>query len=154
GERPLGQALDAHEPLHPLAHAVDVGEPCPHPLRRRGDRELDLTGERHRGSLRAGTIHAGPRPARKALPAERRADNRPAMPRKVLLQVALDYVDNSRALKCAREAVAGGADVLKVGTPLLKAEGLEAVRMLRKEFGKVPIVCDAKTMDAGRAEVE
>ena len=76
------------------------------------------------------------------------------MPRKVLLQVALDYVDNSRALKCAREAVAGGADVLEVGTPLLKAEGLEAVRLLRKEFGKVPIVCDAKTMDAGRAEVE
>ncbi|HKX46254.1 MAG TPA: orotidine 5'-phosphate decarboxylase / HUMPS family protein, partial [Planctomycetota bacterium] len=51
------------------------------------------------------------------------------MPRKVLLQVALDYVDNSRALKCAREAVAGGADVLEVGTPLLKAEGLEAVRL-------------------------
>jgi 3-hexulose-6-phosphate synthase/6-phospho-3-hexuloisomerase len=63
-------------------------------------------------------------------------------------------VDNSRALKCAREAVAGGADVLEVGTPLLKAEGLEAVRLLHREFPTVPIVCDAKTMDAGRAEVE
>jgi 3-hexulose-6-phosphate synthase/6-phospho-3-hexuloisomerase len=76
------------------------------------------------------------------------------MPRKVLLQVALDYVDNSRALKCAREAVAGGADILEVGTPLLKAEGLEAVRMLHREFPHLPVVCDAKTMDAGRAEVE
>jgi 3-hexulose-6-phosphate synthase / 6-phospho-3-hexuloisomerase len=76
------------------------------------------------------------------------------MPRKVLLQVALDYVDNSRALKCAREAVAGGADMLEVGTPLLKAEGLEAVRLLHREFPQVPVVCDAKTMDAGRAEVE
>jgi 3-hexulose-6-phosphate synthase/6-phospho-3-hexuloisomerase len=76
------------------------------------------------------------------------------MTRKVLLQVALDYVDNARALKCAKEAVAGGADVLEVGTPLLKAEGLEAVRMLHREFPSLPVVCDAKTMDAGRAEVE
>src|SRR5207237_768850 len=36
----------------------------------------------------------------------------------------------------------------------LKAEGLEAVRMLHREFPQIPIVCDAKTMDAGRAEVE
>ncbi len=70
------------------------------------------------------------------------------------LQVALDFVDIARALKCAREAVAGGADLLEVGTPLLKAEGLGAVRALHHEFPKVPIVCDAKTMDAGRAEFE
>lgn len=73
---------------------------------------------------------------------------------RVLLQVALDFVDTSRALKCAREAVAGGADLIEVGTPLLKAEGLEAVRLLHREFPKHPVVCDAKTMDAGRAEVE
>jgi 3-hexulose-6-phosphate synthase/6-phospho-3-hexuloisomerase len=72
----------------------------------------------------------------------------------IRLQVALDYVNNSRALKCAREAVEGGADILEVGTPLLKSEGLDAVRMLRKEFPSLPVVCDAKTMDAGRAEVE
>jgi 3-hexulose-6-phosphate synthase/6-phospho-3-hexuloisomerase len=72
----------------------------------------------------------------------------------VRLQVALDFVDNSRALKCAREAVAGGADLLEVGTPLLKAEGLSAVRLLHKEFPHLPVVCDAKTMDAGRAEME
>jgi len=72
----------------------------------------------------------------------------------VLLQVALDYVDNYRALKCAREAVEGGADVLEVGTPLLKAEGLDAVRLLHREFPGVPVVCDSKTMDAGRAEME
>ncbi len=76
------------------------------------------------------------------------------MSRRVRLQVALDYVDNSRALKCAREAVAGGADIVEVGTPLLKAEGLDAVRLLHREFPHVPVVCDAKTMDAGRAEVE
>ncbi len=72
----------------------------------------------------------------------------------VRLQVALDYVNNSRALKCAREAMAGGADVLEVGTPLLKAEGLDAVRAIHKEFPNTPLVCDSKTMDAGRAEME
>ena len=76
------------------------------------------------------------------------------MPDRVLVQVALDFVDNSRALKCAREAAAGGADILEVGTPLLKAEGLTAVRLLHAEFPHLPIVCDSKTMDAGRAEME
>jgi 3-hexulose-6-phosphate synthase/6-phospho-3-hexuloisomerase len=70
------------------------------------------------------------------------------------LQVALDFVDTARALKCAREAVDGGADLLEVGTPLLKAEGLDVLRELRKAFPKVSLVCDAKTMDAGRAEFE
>jgi 3-hexulose-6-phosphate synthase/6-phospho-3-hexuloisomerase len=41
-----------------------------------------------------------------------------------------------------------------VGTPLLKAEGLRAVRTLRARFPTTPIVCDAKTMDAGRLELE
>jgi 3-hexulose-6-phosphate synthase/6-phospho-3-hexuloisomerase len=38
-----------------------------------------------------------------------------------VLQVALDFVDTERALKCAREAVAGGADWLEAGTPLIKS---------------------------------
>jgi 3-hexulose-6-phosphate synthase/6-phospho-3-hexuloisomerase len=70
------------------------------------------------------------------------------------LQVALDHVDLHRALKAAEEAVEGGAQVLEVGTPLLKAEGLAAVRALRERFPRHEIVCDAKTMDAGRLELE
>jgi 3-hexulose-6-phosphate synthase / 6-phospho-3-hexuloisomerase len=71
-----------------------------------------------------------------------------------VLQLALDHVDLHRALKAAEEGVRGGVDVLEVGTPLLKAEGLAAVRALRKAFPSRPIVCDAKTMDAGRLEME
>ena len=70
------------------------------------------------------------------------------------LQVALDHVDLHRALRAAHEAVAGGVDILEVGTPLLKAEGLGAVRALRKAFPKHELVCDGKTMDAGRLELE
>jgi len=70
------------------------------------------------------------------------------------LQVALDFLNLSEALRCARLAVKGGADILEVGTPLLKSEGLEAVRALRREFPSIKIVCDTKTMDAGRTEME
>ena len=71
-----------------------------------------------------------------------------------VLQVALDFADLARALKLAREAVEGGADWLEAGTPLIKSEGLSAVRKLRAEFPKHTIVADLKTMDAGRAEME
>ncbi len=70
------------------------------------------------------------------------------------LQLALDQVDLHRALLAAREAVEGGVDLLEVGTPLLKAEGLGAVRALRGAFPAHEIVCDGKTMDAGRLELE
>jgi 3-hexulose-6-phosphate synthase/6-phospho-3-hexuloisomerase len=71
-----------------------------------------------------------------------------------ILQVALDFVDTGRAMKCAREAVAGGADWLEAGTPLIKSEGVAAVRALREEFPDRHVVADLKTMDAGRGEME
>jgi len=73
---------------------------------------------------------------------------------KPVLQVALDFVDLARALKLAAEAVKGGADWLEAGTPLIKAEGLEAIRALKKNFPAKTIVADMKTMDVGRVEVE
>ncbi|MBI2559611.1 MAG: orotidine 5'-phosphate decarboxylase [Planctomycetes bacterium] len=71
-----------------------------------------------------------------------------------ILQVALDFVDLHRAMKVAQETVAGGADWLEVGTPLIKSEGLNAVRRLREAFPSKTIVADMKTMDAGRVEME
>ncbi|MHB8781738.1 MAG: 3-hexulose-6-phosphate synthase [Candidatus Geothermincolia bacterium] len=71
-----------------------------------------------------------------------------------ILQVALDFVDIERAIQVAEEALAGGADWLEAGTPLIKSEGLNAVRALRQRFPQTTIVADMKTMDAGRAEVE
>ncbi len=54
----------------------------------------------------------------------------------------------------AQEAVEGGADWLEVGTPLIKSEGAEAIRALRKAFPNRKIVADTKTMDVGGFEVE
>jgi 3-hexulose-6-phosphate synthase / 6-phospho-3-hexuloisomerase len=71
-----------------------------------------------------------------------------------VLQVALDFENLSRALEAAREAVEGGADWLEAGTPLLKSEGLDAVRELKKSFPRQRIVADMKVMDTGAFEVE
>jgi 3-hexulose-6-phosphate synthase / 6-phospho-3-hexuloisomerase len=73
---------------------------------------------------------------------------------KPVLQVALDFIDLKRAIKCAEEAVKGGVDWLEAGTPLIKSEGLNAVRKLRERFPDKIIVADMKIMDAGRTEVE
>ncbi len=72
----------------------------------------------------------------------------------VTLQVALDFVDLPRAILIGKEAVAGGCDWVEAGTPLIKAEGLNAVRELKATFPDRTIVADMKTMDAGRVEVE
>ncbi|HHF58600.1 MAG TPA: bifunctional hexulose-6-phosphate synthase/ribonuclease regulator, partial [Thermoplasmatales archaeon] len=71
-----------------------------------------------------------------------------------ILQVALDLINGHRAIQIAKEAVEGGADWLEAGTPLIKSEGLEIVRKLKKEFPDKTIVADMKTMDTGALEVE
>jgi 3-hexulose-6-phosphate synthase/6-phospho-3-hexuloisomerase len=71
-----------------------------------------------------------------------------------VLQVALDFENLSRAIPAAREAVEGGADWVEAGTPLIKSEGLDAVRQLKKEFPGHRIVADMKVMDTGAFEVE
>ncbi|MCK4602096.1 MAG: orotidine 5'-phosphate decarboxylase, partial [Phycisphaerae bacterium] len=72
----------------------------------------------------------------------------------IKLQVALDFVELARALKVAEAAVAGGADYIEAGTPLIKSEGLDAVRRLREMFPDHTIIADTKTTDAGRIETE
>ncbi|MHB1003683.1 MAG: 3-hexulose-6-phosphate synthase [Thermoleophilia bacterium] len=71
-----------------------------------------------------------------------------------ILQLALDFLDLPRALAVADEAVKGGVDWLEAGTPLIKSEGLEAVRELKRRWPDRAIIADLKTMDAGRFEME
>lgn len=73
---------------------------------------------------------------------------------KPILQVALDFLNLSRAVKVATEAVAGGADWIEAGTPLIKSEGLDAVRTLKKQFPEKTIIADMKIMDVGSIEVQ
>jgi 3-hexulose-6-phosphate synthase/6-phospho-3-hexuloisomerase len=76
------------------------------------------------------------------------------MLKKPVLQVALDVMNGHRAIQIAREAVEGGADWLEAGTPLIKSEGMDIVRELKKTFPRHVIVADMKTVDVGGFEVE
>lgn len=71
-----------------------------------------------------------------------------------VIQVALDLVHGDRAMQIAAEAVAGGVDWIEAGTPLIKSEGVEIVRTLKKAFPDRTVVADMKTIDVGGAEVE
>lgn len=71
-----------------------------------------------------------------------------------LVQVSLDLTNSTEALRTAAIAAEAGADWLEVGTPLVLAEGLHAVRALRKEFPEHPLIVDLKTMDGGYLEAE
>ena len=68
--------------------------------------------------------------------------------------MALDLVHGDRALKIAADAVRGGAEWIEAGTPLIKSEGMEIVRSLKKAFPSHTIVADMKTIDVGGTEVE
>lgn len=71
-----------------------------------------------------------------------------------ILHVALDLTEAKRALQIAEEAVAGGAEWIEAGTPLIKSEGMNIIRALREKFPKNTIVADLKTADTGALEVE
>jgi 3-hexulose-6-phosphate synthase/6-phospho-3-hexuloisomerase len=73
---------------------------------------------------------------------------------KPILQVALDLLELDRAVQIALEAADGGADWIEAGTPLIKSEGMDAVRELKKALPGKKIVADMKTVDTGAMEVE
>jgi len=70
-----------------------------------------------------------------------------------IVQISLDFTNLAEALDMAHRAARAGVDWLEAGTPLILAEGLNAVRTLRREFPH-PIVADLKTMDGGYLEAE
>ena len=74
--------------------------------------------------------------------------------KKPILQVALDLTELNRALQIAQESVRGGADWIEAGTPLIKSEGMQAIRALKKQFSDYTIVADMKIADTGSLEVE
>ena len=71
-----------------------------------------------------------------------------------VLQLALDLLNEHRALKIAKDSVKGGVDWLEVGTPLIKSEGMDVVRKIKETFPDKVIVADMKVMDTGAFETE
>jgi 3-hexulose-6-phosphate synthase/6-phospho-3-hexuloisomerase len=71
-----------------------------------------------------------------------------------VIQISLDLIDLNEALDTAALALRAGVDWLEVGTPLIIAEGMRAVRELRAHFPETPIVADLKITDGGWLEAE
>ncbi len=74
---------------------------------------------------------------------------------KTKLQVALDVLNIKDAKRIVEEVI-DFVDIIEVGTPLIKKEGIKAVEEIKKSFGKYdkPILADMKTMDVGYLEVK
>ncbi|MDK2892160.1 3-hexulose-6-phosphate synthase [Methanohalophilus sp.] len=71
-----------------------------------------------------------------------------------IIQLALDILEIERGIQIANEALNGGIDWIEVGTPLIKSEGMNAVRVLRREFPENTLLADMKIADTGAIEVE
>ncbi|MFP3264747.1 MAG: orotidine 5'-phosphate decarboxylase / HUMPS family protein [Acidilobus sp.] len=69
-----------------------------------------------------------------------------------LLQVALDFTDLRDAVRVGSLTALGPAVILEAGTPLIKAEGMKAVDVLRSIPGRHLVMADTKTMDVGGLE--
>ena len=68
--------------------------------------------------------------------------------------MALDLLELDRSIEIAKEAILGGADWIEAGTPLIKSEGMNSVREMKKSLPGTRIVADMKTVDTGAMEVE
>ena len=69
------------------------------------------------------------------------------------LQVAMDVLTTDDALALAGK-VAPYVDIIELGTPLIKAEGLRAVTAIKQAHPDKIVFADLKTMDAGELEAD
>ncbi|WP_087006768.1 3-hexulose-6-phosphate synthase [Gulosibacter sp. 10] len=69
------------------------------------------------------------------------------------LQVAMDVLTTEAALELAGK-VAPHVEILELGTPLVKSEGLAAITAVKRAHPDKIVLADLKTMDAGELEAD
>ncbi len=69
------------------------------------------------------------------------------------LQVAMDVATIGEALALSR-LVAEYVDIIGLGTPLIKNEGVAAIRAIKMSYPDKTIFADMKTVDAGESEAD
>ncbi|MFC0345889.1 3-hexulose-6-phosphate synthase [Epilithonimonas hispanica] len=69
------------------------------------------------------------------------------------LQVAIDLLTTEAALELA-EKVAPYVDIIELGTPLIKAEGLKVITAMKAAHPDKLVFADLKTADTGALEAE
>jgi 3-hexulose-6-phosphate synthase len=71
------------------------------------------------------------------------------------LQIALDFINIENAIRIVNEVKdLNDSIIIEIGTPLLKATGIEGIRKIRQLAKDKIILADTKTADAGDVEVE
>jgi len=70
-----------------------------------------------------------------------------------LIQLALDSLDYDTTIRLAQVAHRS-VDIIEIGTPCLKVNGLALVKDIKARFPTKKILVDLKTMDAGFYEAE
>lgn len=69
------------------------------------------------------------------------------------LQVAIDLLKIEDAIALATK-VAPYIDIIELGTPLIKSEGLSGIRKMKEAFPDKLVLADFKTADAGELEAD
>jgi len=120
---------------------------------------LDGAGRLALGGMAAGTIFTMMRPrdawawqaAKDAHPASARVLDR--LRTRFMFQISVDVATIELGLAVAGAGLAGGVNIVEMGTPLLKNQGVSnVVPAFRRKFPEALLLADMKTMDGGAFE--
>ena len=120
---------------------------------------LDAAGRLAGGGLAVGAIFEtirpssawGQQPAKETHPSSARVVDR--LKTHLSFQISVDVGTLDLGLTVASAALAGGVDIVEMGTPLLKTQGVSnVVPAFRKRFPDALLLADMKTMDGGGGE--
>ena len=120
---------------------------------------LEAAGRFAAGALTAGAIFETTRPndvwaqqaAKVTHPASARVLDR--LRTSFTFQISVDVATIEQGLSVASAALAGGATIVEMGTPLLKNQGVSnVVPAFRRKFPGALLLADMKTMDGGAFE--
>jgi 3-hexulose-6-phosphate synthase len=101
-------------------------------------------------TIRPGSV-SGQQPATPAHPTSARALER--LKTRLSFQISVDVGSLELGLTVASAALAGGVNIVEMGTPLLKTQGVaNVVPAFRKRFPDALLLADMKTMDGGAGE--
>ncbi len=67
------------------------------------------------------------------------------------LQLALDMLSTKEAIDLVKQTEEY-IDIIEIGTPLIKHEGIELIKKMKRTFPKKILLVDLKTMDVGEYE--
>jgi 3-keto-L-gulonate-6-phosphate decarboxylase len=116
---------------------------------------LDAAGRFAAGALTAGAIVENEAWAQQVATVAHSASARllDRIRTRFTFQISVDVATLDQGLRVAGAALAGGASIVEMGTPLLKNEGVSnVVPAFRRTFPEALLLADMKTMDGGAFE--